>query len=672
MRARARVTRSAGSRPDAHRVDEAVVRVGRVEDRLAADGRDADAVAVVADARDRALEVPVRLAEAQAVEERDRPRAHRDDVAQDPADAGGRALERLDRGRVVVALDLERDRLALAEVDHAGVLARALQHALARGREAAQQAAPSACSRSAPTRAARRRRARSGSGRAQQLADPLELPVSEPERPMERLFDDLRQRERSLVAGVTPKSLGEGSALALPVCSLGESDALVPVSASRSAGSGVRHSSSSRRPRTGLEPTTIMAGRLLLAAALLVPVLIASTGLRRSTAGSAPPVADRARLGHRQRGASLHADRLGREAHRLGDAAIANASMPIFVVLLALRVRKSESARGSRLAGVLLGLRRRRSARRREPARRVVGVAGTHGGRRRGVLLRGRRACTRQHHIEAVPVLVFSTAQSVAGAVVLLPFGIAQLPVGGCRAGRRSRQSSPSGSPARRSGRSLYYRLRQPARLGAREPRRLPAAAVRAPVRGDPPGRVAEPAEAGRARPDPRRRRSRFGSRRRAPAGRRRCRNERPHSPRDGAGDVDFLLELVNHEDVEPFMSVRPRARSRNAARGDRALRTGAARERPVRDRGSGRRRVDARGRDGLRRREPAQQDRQSRRPGDAPGFPRPPDRRRGGAAACNGICSTTSASTGCSSSATASTSVPFVTRSVPVSCGRA
>ena len=33
-----------------------------------------------------------------------------------------------------------------------------------------------------------------------------------------------------------------------------------------------------------------------------------------------------------------------------------------------------------------------------------------------------------QHHIEAVPVLTFSAAQSLAGALVLLPFGVAQLP----------------------------------------------------------------------------------------------------------------------------------------------------------------------------------------------------------------------------------------------------
>ncbi len=121
----ARMSRSTGQQPDAHRVDEAVVAVRLVEDRLASDGRDADAVSVVADAAHGAREVPVGLREPEAVEERDRPRAHRDDVAQDPAHAGRRPLERLDRRRVVVALDLERDGEPVAEVEHARVLARA-------------------------------------------------------------------------------------------------------------------------------------------------------------------------------------------------------------------------------------------------------------------------------------------------------------------------------------------------------------------------------------------------------------------------------------------------------------------------------------------------------------------------------------------------------------------
>ena len=110
--------------------------VGGVEDRLARDVRDAHAVAVAADAAHDAAEqlaraLLVERAEPQRVAERDRPRAHREDVAQDPAHAGGRALVGLDGRGVVVALDLEGHGEAVADVDHAGVLTRALQHARA-------------------------------------------------------------------------------------------------------------------------------------------------------------------------------------------------------------------------------------------------------------------------------------------------------------------------------------------------------------------------------------------------------------------------------------------------------------------------------------------------------------------------------------------------------------
>ena len=65
-----------------------------------------------------------------------------------------------------MALDLEGDRLAVAEVDDARVLARAPGGRAATRSGSASGGAPSACSRSAPTRGARRRRARSGSARA--------------------------------------------------------------------------------------------------------------------------------------------------------------------------------------------------------------------------------------------------------------------------------------------------------------------------------------------------------------------------------------------------------------------------------------------------------------------------------------------------------------------------
>ncbi len=142
--------------------------VGRLEVHLAADGGHADRVAVVADPCDGAVEQVARtsaggawrarraglagdgrpalagagvarLAETQRVEHGDRAGADGEDVAQDAADAGGGALERLDGAGVVVGLDLERAHEAAADVDGAGVLAGAHDDVLAVGGQRAQQ-----------------------------------------------------------------------------------------------------------------------------------------------------------------------------------------------------------------------------------------------------------------------------------------------------------------------------------------------------------------------------------------------------------------------------------------------------------------------------------------------------------------------------------------------------
>ena len=68
----------------------------------------------------------VERAEAQRIHDGEGPRAHGEDVAEDAADAGGRALIRLDVAGVVVRLDLEGAGPAVADVDDAGVLAGAL------------------------------------------------------------------------------------------------------------------------------------------------------------------------------------------------------------------------------------------------------------------------------------------------------------------------------------------------------------------------------------------------------------------------------------------------------------------------------------------------------------------------------------------------------------------
>jgi hypothetical protein len=72
-------------------------------------------------------------AEAQRIHDRQGTRAHGEDVAQNAAHAGGRALKRLDVAGVVVALDLEGAGPAVAHVDDAGILARPLDHAVALG-----------------------------------------------------------------------------------------------------------------------------------------------------------------------------------------------------------------------------------------------------------------------------------------------------------------------------------------------------------------------------------------------------------------------------------------------------------------------------------------------------------------------------------------------------------
>ena len=126
---------------DRHCVDEDVAVIAGVETNLSADGRHAERIAVAADAGDHARhEVPrlgvLRRAKAQRVEAGDGTRTHREHVAQNTTDAGRRALVGLDIARMVVALHLEHDRLAVADIDDAGVLARALDHPGGLGRQA--------------------------------------------------------------------------------------------------------------------------------------------------------------------------------------------------------------------------------------------------------------------------------------------------------------------------------------------------------------------------------------------------------------------------------------------------------------------------------------------------------------------------------------------------------
>src|SRR5262249_597112 len=134
----------AADETDAHHVDERVARVLGRERDLAADRGAAEAVAVPADAGDDAVHELTRLgrvglAEAERVEDRDRPGAPREDVPENAAHAGRRALKRLDERGMIVALDLEDHGPAVADVDRARVLARSLQDVRAALRQARQE-----------------------------------------------------------------------------------------------------------------------------------------------------------------------------------------------------------------------------------------------------------------------------------------------------------------------------------------------------------------------------------------------------------------------------------------------------------------------------------------------------------------------------------------------------
>ena len=125
-------------------VDQRIARVARLEGDFAADGGHAETVAVERDAAHDAIEdaaiardrfrrsahcrVRRNRAEAQRVEHGDGPRAHGENVAQDAADAGGRALKRLDVAGMIVRFHLERGGQAVANVHDAGIFAGSLQH----------------------------------------------------------------------------------------------------------------------------------------------------------------------------------------------------------------------------------------------------------------------------------------------------------------------------------------------------------------------------------------------------------------------------------------------------------------------------------------------------------------------------------------------------------------
>lgn len=176
-----------------------------------------------------------------------------------------------------------------------------------------------------------------------------------------------------------------------------------------------------------LAPTTMMEGRILLAGLILFGVLAFREGARGAVGqlrevGPAPFA-----LGIVNAAIPFTLIAWGEKHVDSGVAAIANASMPIFVAVLALRFQRSERSTGMRLVGILVGL---------------VGVGVLAGVHPRGgwwaaagtlavivaSIAYAVGSMWGQHLVAYRPALVLTTASMIGAALVLLPFGLAQLP----------------------------------------------------------------------------------------------------------------------------------------------------------------------------------------------------------------------------------------------------
>jgi drug/metabolite transporter (DMT)-like permease len=176
-----------------------------------------------------------------------------------------------------------------------------------------------------------------------------------------------------------------------------------------------------------VEPTAMMFIRLVLATAVLVPVLTWRLG-------ASDAVAAVRETGWKAYGVGLLNAALpfvliawGEKYVDSGVAAIANATVPIFVVLLALRFNPSERVYGLRLAGILVGL---------------VGVgvlAGLHpeggwwavAGTLAIVVASLSYAAANhfvQHNYSQTAPLVIATVSCATAALILLPFALVQWP----------------------------------------------------------------------------------------------------------------------------------------------------------------------------------------------------------------------------------------------------
>jgi drug/metabolite transporter (DMT)-like permease len=175
------------------------------------------------------------------------------------------------------------------------------------------------------------------------------------------------------------------------------------------------------------EPATMMMLRLLVAALIIVTVLAVQRGWSTTVAEMQALGWEGFALGVVNGAIPFTLIAWGEKYIDSGVAAIANATMPIFVVLLAVWFKPSETVRGLRLVGFLVGLLGVGVLAGVHPEGGWWGVAGTL-----AVVVASVSyavgALWGQRLIAGTSGLVLAGTSMIGGLVVLLPFGLAQLP----------------------------------------------------------------------------------------------------------------------------------------------------------------------------------------------------------------------------------------------------
>ncbi len=176
-----------------------------------------------------------------------------------------------------------------------------------------------------------------------------------------------------------------------------------------------------------MEPAFMMTLRLWLAAAVLLAVLVVSVGWRVAAASLRAAGRHGVVLGLINAVIPFWLIAWGETHIDSGIAAIANSTVPIFVTLLAIRFRPSERARGQQMVGIVIGLVGVGVLVGVHPEGGWWAIAGTLAVVLSSVFYASSNLYTQTHLTGTSPV-VTATAALTTAAIVILPFGLLQVP----------------------------------------------------------------------------------------------------------------------------------------------------------------------------------------------------------------------------------------------------